>query len=118
MSTNEFKARNKLLIQSLVNKQESPFQVVASELYEEITGNTLCRATDPVNGEDYMYKSGENECLASLRLHPEVVTFYNWRDGIVSSSLAPEIRLCTALEPQLNIVSILSTRFDEFQAEV
>lgn len=114
MSNTEFQLRNKQLVQALNARPDTALQVLASELYEQTTGNTLYRETDPINGEDYMYKSGENECMASLRVHPEVVSFFNWRDGMITSSIDAELRLCISTS---NANDILSTRFEEFQAD-
>lgn len=57
------------------NQTEYP-QVVFSQLFEKMTGNTLTRDTDPKNGEDYLYRSSDQEPIASTALHPAVVDYF------------------------------------------
>lgn len=64
------------LIQAILNRPDTPIQVVASELYESISGKELFRETDPENGEDYLYRAGKDCCKVSPAIHPEVASMF------------------------------------------
>lgn len=62
--------------------RNTPPQVVISQYYERLTGNTLHCETDPYNGENYFYKGRDHGAfVTSLGLHSEVVEFFGLIDS-------------------------------------
>lgn len=87
-----FSQRRVLMLDEL-NKganSETPYQIVISQLYEALTGETLGTDTDPDNGEDYLYKANEFECASSIGVHEEVVDFFGFKNRYLSGDKNPE----------------------------
>lgn len=124
MSQQEFKKRNQMLVESLRENDNVDIQTAASIVYEQQTGNELVRETDPENGEDYRYKSDELSGCASLRVHPEVVEFFNWRNGLIQSGKDEGLKLAFSdIESKqkrfnnLHAADLLEKDFEDFQAD-
>jgi len=60
----------------------TPAQVVISQYYERLTGDTLQCETDPINGESFFYKGRDHgDFVTSIGLHPEVIEFFGLIDS-------------------------------------
>lgn len=84
------KERNTLLAKALSNNSnpQDTIGILASKIFELMTGTSLFNETDILNGEDYAYKAGENQEITSMRVHPEVANWFGWinTSGVSASS--------------------------------
>jgi len=113
----DFKARNTLLIKALLGNQNplDNLNVIASKLFEVMTGHELCRDTDIANGEDYAYLAGQHESACSLRLHPRVSQWLGWYTNSGHSTLNEAFSLIMLADSKEALAETLRERFDEFQ---
>lgn len=66
-----------MLREALLTRGDKSALIIASKLYEKITGNMLAPATDPNTGEPYLYTAGTDTTFVSLTLHPEVIRLFD-----------------------------------------
>jgi hypothetical protein len=79
-----YKARIMALAEALEAQPKTIVHEVTSKLYEKMTGKALHRSSDPVNGENFLYLSSDDDCIASLALHEEVVQFFfGWNNRMM-----------------------------------
>jgi hypothetical protein len=113
----DFKARNTLLIKALLGNKNPDDNVltIGSKLFELMTGRTLYRDTDVINGEDFYYKCGEQECMASVRFHPEVAHWFGWFTNSLHSTLNHRKDLIMLFNDKIAFAEALKENFEEFQ---
>lgn len=116
----DFKTRNTLLIKALLGNKntEDNILTIASKLFEVMTGRTLYRETDMINGEDFYYKGGTQECMSSIRFHPEVANWFGWFTNSLHSSLDHRQELVHQFKDSSAVIDALRTNAQAFKKPV
>lgn len=92
---------------------ENNIQLIASELFEKMSGLKLSRETDVSNGEDYHYLSGKDECACSLRFHPQVSHWFGWHTN--SGDAVPNVDSLVMFDTKQEVIDALEYSFIDYQ---